>query len=490
MFRARLRTLAITSSLALALASCSADGTEEPASPEGSPTTESPAATDPSANPAKDELDIALSEPRRDSVYPEIGEPGVDALRYRLDLTWDPETTRLDGIEQLTFRATKDARRVQLDFSAALDVKEVRLDGAAADWTHRRDKLRIHRPVEADQRYVVQLQYGGTPGPTPAPSSRSDFASGIGFHVTENGEAWTLQEPYGAFTWYAVNDHPSDKALYDFTLTVPEPWTGVANGTLTETTEADGLRTTRWYLPQPASSYLTTVAFADYSTTELTSVSGVPITLYWLTRDPGTKGETGYAADAMDWIEDVLGPYPFDTLGAVVVDAESAMETQTMVTLGTTAYTLSRDVLVHELIHQWYGDSVSPDDWSDVWINEGITMYLQWMWEADHGPLGLDEIVETRGRAQAARLRSTFGPPAAYLPQHFGAANIYYIPAVMWHDLRAQIGDETFFEMLRAWPAEKANQTTNRAEYIAWVEESTGEELSDFFDAWLFGEGT
>lgn len=491
--RSRTGLLAVAAGFTLVLAACVSGeqaaepdptGSSAPAAPGTDEATPTESATD-----TPDDLDIALNDPQPDPFYPDVGEPGVDALHYRIDLTWDPETRRLDGIEGITFRATADAEEIRLDFTTALDVKGVTVDGAGSDFSHRNDKLRIHRPVEADERYEVQLQYGGTPQPTEAPSKRSDF-DGLGLHVTDRGELWTMQEPYGAFTWYAVNDHPSDKALYDFTLTVPEPWTGVANGTLTETTTTDGQRTTRWHLPQPASSYLVTVAFADYTLVEQETASGIPVRLYRFTRDAGSMGELEYAAEAMAWVEEKLGPYPFDTIGAVVVDSASAMETQTMMTMGHSSYTLSRPVLVHEIVHQWYGNTVSPDNWSDVWMNEGMTMYLEFMWRAEHEAFTDINTYMEGIRPRAESFREEHGPPAAYDPDDFGQSNIYYVPAVMWHELRDRIGEETFWEMVRAWPTEQAGRTSNREEYVAWVEEFTGEELSDFFDAWLFGDGT
>ena len=125
-------------------------------------------------------------------------------------------------------------------------------------------------PVVADERYAVEVRYSGTPEPVEAPTTRDDFST-TGFTITPEGEAWTMQEPYGAHTWYAVNDHPSDKALYDFTLSVPSPWIGVANGELTRRKDEGGTTTTRWHLAEPAASYLTTVAFGDYTTTSNTS---------------------------------------------------------------------------------------------------------------------------------------------------------------------------------------------------------------------------
>ena len=148
-------------------------------------------------------------------------------------------------------------------------------------------------PVVADERYAVEVHYSGTPEPVEAPTTRDDFNT-TGFTITPEGEAWTMQEPYGAHTWYPVNDQPSDKALYDFTLSVPSP---VGRGRQRRADPAQGRgaarTTTRWHLAEPAASYLTTVAFGDYTTTSNTSASGVEID-YWVPSDePQLAGALG-----------------------------------------------------------------------------------------------------------------------------------------------------------------------------------------------------
>src|SRR5690606_396723 len=109
------------------------------------------------------------------------------------------------------------------------------------------------------------------------------------------------------------------------------------------------------------------------------------------------------------WLEQHLGPYPFDSFGIVVVDGESGMETQTMVTLGDTEYSLSAAVVVHEAAHQWYGDTVTPADWSDVWMNEGMAMYLQGMWEAEQAGRPVTDVLDTWATYEK-QLRRTSGP--------------------------------------------------------------------------------
>ena len=385
-------------------------------------------------------LAVALSEPVEDSYYPDVGDPGIDALHYGLALSWSPRKRLLTGVATVVLRATRDDARFQLDLTPSLDVGEVTLDGESVATTHDGKDLVVDAPVAQDRRYLLEVHYSGTPEPVEAPTTRGDFST-TGFTITPSGEVWTMQEPYGAHTWYPVNDQPSDKALYDFTLSVPSPWVGVANGELLDRAEQNGSTTTRWRLAEPAASYLTTVAFGDYTMTSNASASGVEIA-YWVPSDepelaPGLES----AAPALDWLEDKLGPYPFDNLGFVLVDSESGMETQTMITLGKTDYTLSTAVLLHEMAHQWYGDQVTPSDWRDVWMNEGMAMYLQGLWEAEQAGITADEQMDLYA-VDETEFRADSGPPAAYDPAEFGEGNVYYGPALMWHELRERIGDD------------------------------------------------
>ena len=488
----RSRLAATAAAGALLLSGCSGDSPSDPsATPTGSPTESGTVAVDDVAAPtAPDDgvLDLGISEPREDSYYPHVGDPGVDALHYGLSLRWDPTALLLRARERLTFRAAETDEEFQLDFGEDLEITELSVDGEAAEWVQEGKDLVVDHAVEEDQRYVLELAYSGLPDPVEAPVQRTDFTR-TGWTVADGGGTWTMQEPFGAYTWYAVNDHPSDKALYDFTLVVPSPWTGVANGELVDVRDSEGARISQWHLAEPAASYLVTTAFGDFDMTRDESPSGVPIT-YWTPRSqPKVLDKLEVTPEAMAWLEDLLGPYPFDTFGTVVVDAESGMETQTMVTLGDTRYTLSSKVIVHELAHQWYGDQVTPDDWRDVWMNEGLVMYLQGMWEAEQQGIPVAAKMDRWALFEEA-LREEAGPPAAYFPDFFGSSNIYYGPALMFQELREMVGDERFFTMVRGWPAANDNANADREDFIAFMEESTGEELSVFFDAWLLGEET
>lgn len=435
------------------------------------------------AHPA---LDAAESVPVEDSFYPNVGDPVVDSLHHDLDLVWDAEARELTGTATLTFRASTDASAFRLDLGEPLDVGSVTLDGEEVDAEHNGKDLVVSSPVVEDSRHVLVVEYSGTPEPTPAPTQRSDFRE-TGWTIADTGEVWTMQEPYGAFTWYPVNDQPADKALYDFTITAPPGWVGVANGELVSREDEEDGTVTVWHLDTPASSYLVTIAIGDFTMTEDETASGTPITYWTPDGDTVALDAMRFTPDAIAWIEERLGPYPFPTLGSVVVDSQSAMETQTMVTYGNTDYALSQAVIVHELVHQWYGDIVSPTDWSDVWMNEGMALYLaEGVWASENEEGSLESIIRLWTSVERG-YRAAAGPPGDYDPRKFGDSNVYYGPALMWHALRQRIGDDAFWAMVREWPSVHATGNATRQQFLDWVEAETGLELTAFFDAWLLG---
>ncbi|MBZ5737974.1 M1 family metallopeptidase [Nocardioides mangrovi] len=470
-------TLALILALGVLVTGCTGSESAEPTpTPSGSATIPDPTPLD------------SRSVPVEDRVYPEYGDPVVDALTYALHLDWSPTTRTLRAREVLDFRATDDAPVVHLALGEPLTVERARLDGRPVEVAHDGTDLVVRQRVRGGQSYRLALTYAGRPRPADAPTQRSDI-DGLGWTTTADGEVWTMQEPYGAFTWYAVNDQPSDKARYQIEITAPRPMVGVANGSLGLRTTKHGETTTSWDAAAPMSSYLVTVAIGDLRETEDRSESGVPLTYWTPAGRPGLVDRLRETPDALAWLEDRLGPFPFSSLGILVVDSRSGMETQTMITLGDTAYATSPDVLVHEIAHQWYGDLVTPTDWRDVWMNEGMAMYLQAVWAAHDDPDVLRSTL-AQWASDDQDLRDDAGPPADYDPDSFGATNVYTIPARMWDALRQRVGDDEFWRLVRAWPVTHAYGNAGYDDITAWWSKQTGEDLSGFFHDWLLGETT
>ncbi len=437
------------------------------------------------------------STPVADPVYPRYGNPSLDVLHYQLQLAWSPARQQLTGTATLAVRVARPVTELILDFAHRLAVDEVRL-GASADQlapvtaTRRGDDLVVpaRRQLAADTRLILVVRYHGRPAPVPMPSTRAD-APNTGFVITRNGGAWTMQEPYGAFTWYPVNDQPSDEALYDVDVTVPDGWSGVSNGTLTGVTRTAGEATYRWHSDDPIASYLVTFAVDRFRRVNDTGPHGLPIS-YWVRADhTDILDVLRRTPELIGWLEKRFGRYPFRSAGVVIVPSPSGMETQTMITLGGPSGRMSADaraaydeVLLHELAHQWFGDAVTPRSWTDLWLNEGFAMYAQVLYAADAGHLKLaDELAEWRDRD--AKLRRDYGPPGHYRPDRFATSNVYLCPALMLDQLRHKLGDEKFFATIRAWVSEHRNTQQDRASFVRWLNRYTGEDFTDLVNRWL-----
>ena len=459
----------------------------DPSTPSATPAT--PASPEPSSlsgsrKPDVSQLRLARSTPVEDPYYPETSNPEVDTLHYGLDLTYTGR--RLTGVATVTFRTTERRDDVRLGLSGALRVAGIAVDGQRADFTRSGDALIVTAASLSDGRvHTARIRYSGVPRPTSAPSGRGDLAGGLGWTRSADGTVHTFQEPYGAFTWYPVHDHPSDKALYDARIRTRSPAVGVFNGQLTGRRSVGGTTVTSWHVDEPVASYLVTIAIGPYREYR-DRVSQDRTIAYWLMPQDRRllpklrrEGRSAYA-----WLTDTAGPYPFSTLGVVVVGGESAMETQTMITMSRGAVERPDAVLQHEMAHQWYGDSVTPRDWTALWLNEGWAMYMQQAYERDlrrytyAGGIEFWRDLDNQSRQQS-------GPPASYDPQTFGDLNVYLGPALMLDRIRMRIGDAAFARLVKAWPVEHENRNVDRETFTRWVNAKTGRDLTPLIDTWL-----
>ena len=447
------------------------------------------AATATAASPYEERYAAGLSTPREDSYYPDKGDPGIDTLHYGLDLTWLRRARQLRGKAEIEFRATTSDSQFQLDLAGSMNVRRVTVDDHVVPFTHTGKTLFVRSPVAANSQYTVAIEYRGTPSPAKGPASRSDIAK-VGMRVTKDGQLWTMQEPFGAFTWYPSNDQPSDKAMYDVKVDVPGTWVGVSNGRMTHRSTVNGRTVTEWTNANPMSSYLVTIGVGPYKRYRQSGPHGLPMT-YWVPRNrPELVEPLLRTPAAVRWLEQRLGPYPFDRIGVLVTPSGSAMETQNLITFGVKNYRYGarqvRRTIVHELAHQWYGDSVTPNDWRDVWMNEGMATYQDTRWAVAQGWTTWRSW--QREWAQDDQFwRDIYGPPGAYDRGEFASINVYYCAALMWDRLRLKLGTTAFNRLVRAWPQVRAHRDSNqsRATIIGWIEQRTGRELSGFFSKWL-----
>jgi aminopeptidase N len=140
------------------------------------------------------------------------------------------------------------------------------------------------------------------------------------------------------------------------------------------------------------------------------------------------------------------------------------------------------------LAHQWFGDSVSLADWRDIWLNESFATYAQALWiEHREGRAALDEWVKGV-YAFVLKERDSMSPPGEPPADQLFNAGVYYWGALALHALRLEVGDETFFEILKTYHERFADGNARTVDFIVVAEEVSGKELSAFFDSWLYSE--
>jgi aminopeptidase N len=449
----------------------------------------------PSASAVAGALVDGRSNPVADPSYPDRGNADLDVLHYDLALAWAPATATLTGAATVTIRAAKPVTTLSLDFGHWYSVDAASVNGAPATPTVTdRDKVSVPATLAADGTATVVLRYHGTPHEVAMPSERDDAAEGLGLRATPRGEAWTMQEPYGAFTWYPVNDLPSDKARYDIKVTVPAGWTAVASGEFRGQAHGTDGDTFTWHGSDPQASYLTTLAVGHYARLDLAGPHGLPVTVW--TRagtDDALVPALRHTPELLGWLENKFGRYPFQAAGVVTVESISAMETQEMVTLGgllardatpTRRQTYLQQVVLHELSHQWFGDAVTPVDWRGLWLNEGFATWIQYRWEIEHGQLTKEAWMDAALK-EDGDLRKRYGPPGAPDPRYFAQHNVYTSAALLLQAIDDRVGDTGFFTLLRDWAQEHRDGTADRATFTAFANRHTGQDLTALINTWL-----
>lgn len=428
-----------------------------------------------------------------DKLYPEHGNAGLDVLQYGLKLDWNPAKKVLTGTATLRIRPTAAASEIKLDF-ANLAVDTVTVDDKPATGTVAKEKLTIPAELVADQPITLVVDYHGTPKQVTFPSHRGDAKEGLGLRPTATGGLWTMQEPWGAMTWYPANELVSDKALYDIAVTVPAGWMAAANG---NPGPVEG-NTYHYTSDIPTAAYLTTLAVDKYKSVTQDGPHGVKLTYFVLPKtDDKLVTSLKKSPQILTWLESMLGPYPFETGGALLNGSVSAMETQQMLSIGRTlagkwtkddqAY--FEETLVHEYAHQWFGDTVTPSTWTDLWLNEGFAQYMQYMWEQKTLKFSNADL-ERFLRQRDAELRKSVGPPGKPKAANFAESNVYVCGAAMLKELNDALGDKKFFALMRAWVAEHKNTSQDRAAFIAFVKQNTGKDFSKLINSWLDSKST
>ncbi|MEW2381559.1 M1 family metallopeptidase [Micromonospora sp. NPDC047707] len=451
--------------------------------------------SEPTAAPEQSAAPTATPTPARnftpgaagagDPYFPSYGNGGYDVTAYTVKVRYDPAKDQLSGVTTVKATATADLSSFNLDL-AGLTVSGVTIDGAAAGHEQEKNELVVTPAagLVSGNGFTAEITYAGVPKPL-----KNEVLGEGGWLHTGDG-AIALGQPESASTWFPVNDHPSDKATYQFEITVPDGLTAVSNGVPGGKTSTGGWTTWKWAENTPMASYLSTVAIGKFRLTQ-SEHKGRPV-FHAVT----TKVSKG-AADASiaktlkvaDYLETVFGPYPVDAYGGVVVSDERiryALETQSRPVYSAGFFRRGENtgVVAHELAHQWFGNSVALERWQDIWLNEGLSSYAEWLWAEHSGEGTAKQAFDIRmARVPAEVWRTPPGKPGV---KNLFSESVYERGAMTVHALRVSVGDKAFFQILKTWAQEQRNGTGTTKEFVELSERISGKQLDKLFDAWLY----
>lgn len=431
--------------------------------------------------------------------------PNIDALNYTFDLTLSDDTDRISGMATLDVRfKTAGIETLRLDLIKAaeahdgkgMEVTQVTMGGSDLAFRHEDDALWITlpTPAQAMDRRQLTVHYHGIP------------ATGLKIGPNKHGDRTFFSDnwPNRARNWLPVIDHPYDKARCEFIVTAPDHYQVASNGLLVETTDlGDGQRRTHWRQSVPIAPWLYALAVARFAVQHVDTYKGKSIQtwVYYQDREAGFYDFAVPTKAALTFYGEKVGPFAYEKLANVQSNSVGGgMEAATVIFYGDRSVTGERserwrNVIIHEVAHQWFGNAVTEYDWDDVWLSEGFATYFTLLF-IEHA-YGRDAFVAGL-KASQERVNRYYADNPGYRIVHDNlddmskvtSSQTYQKGSWILHMLRGIVGDDAFWAGIQAYYHDHYNGHATTADFRRAMEEASGQQLDTFFDQWLYKPGT
>ncbi|MGC1471597.1 MAG: M1 family aminopeptidase [Psychroserpens sp.] len=422
-------------------------------------------------------------------------------LKYhRLELDLDPSVAFISGAVTSYYEAKSDLSTITFDLAANMTVSQVLQRGNALSFTQNADDelvITLSETILAGVLDSLTVSYSGNP-----------VSSGFGSfeQTTHQGDPviWTLSEPYGAKAWWPCKQDLIDKIdSVDVFMTTPqfnasnEEYVSVSNGLEQSQVVSGTQKTTHFKHRYPIPAYLIAIAATNYevySHSVPNNGNAFDIVNYVYPESLATaQASTPITVDIMNIFTNLFEDYPFaeEKYGHAQFGWGGGMEHTTVSFMGS----FNRNLIAHELAHQWFGNKITCGSWKDIWLNEGFATYLSGIiYESLDGN---DAFTTWKQQRNTSITSSPDG--AVYLSDTdttsvgriFNGRLSYNKAAMVLHMLRKRLGDGTFYQALQDYlsTAEHAFDYAKTEDFISIVETTSGEDLTEFFDDWLYNEG-
>jgi len=416
----------------------------------------------------------------------------IDVFYHRLEWQIDPAVYYIKGTVTTYFHAKQNLNQLEFDLSDSLIVDSVIYHTVSIGFTQvPGDVLQINLPanIPSGNQDSLTVCYQGIP-----PSS--GFGSFIQTTHDSVPVIWTLSEPYGAKDWWPCKQNLNDKIdSIDMFVTCPSAYRAAGNGLLVGEKSMGGLKVYHWKHRHPIAAYLIATALTNYEvytdTVPLSTGNLNMLNYVYPETKASAQSLTPALIPAMQLYDSLFIPYPFmdEKYGHAQFGWGGGMEHQTMSFVGAFSFAL----LAHELAHQWFGDFVTCGSWEDIWLNEGFATYctaltyehlFNGIWWMPWKKQSIDYITTSPGG-------SVMVDDTTSVNRIFDGRLSYRKGAYVLHMLRWVTGDSAFFAGIRNYLLDSniADGYALTADFQAHLEQSSGLNLSEFFNDWYYGQG-
>jgi aminopeptidase N len=454
---------------------------------------------------------------QRTGVYRESEPITNDILHTRLKIRFNYEKAQANGTAWLTlqphFYATSQA---EID-AQGMEIHKVALvkGNALAPLKYSYDNavltVRLDKEYQSSEKYTICIDYTAKPNELRTKDGRPVLSKGLHF-INPTGkeegkptQVWTHGEPEATSAWCPTIDKPNQRSTQEMYITVPQRYVTLSNGILVQSTNnADKTRTDYWKMDIPHAPYLFFVGAGEYAIVK-DSYKGKEVSYYVEKPYAATaKRIFGNTPEMMAYFSRITGlPFPWQKYSQIAVRdfLSGGMENTTAVVYRDNIQQTARELadgnrfenlIAHELFHQWFGNYVTAESWSNLALNESFATYAEMLWqEYKYGKDKADELNYNGllnyvyGRNEKKELIRFYYDDKEDL---FDGIT-YNKGARILHMLRTYVGDSAFFKSLNLFLVQHKLRAAEVHGLRLAFEEVTGKDLNWFFNQWFLGAG-
>ena len=428
----------------------------------------------------------------------------LDVLHYRFELSLRDDTDVIEGRGTIRVGVLGDeaerfrfdlVRGHALDHESGMRITAVRVGGVDVPFTHEGDAVhvRLDRVYRSGEWFEVVVSYRGIP------------ETGLKIGPTKYGDRSFFSDNWSsrARHWLPTVDHPYDKATSEMIVTAPSHYQVISNGLRVEETDlGDGFRLTHWKNGLPIATWLNVLGVAQFAVQQVGTFEGKAIET-WVYRQDREAGFYDFAVPtyaSLAYYSDLVGPYVYEKLANIQSNSVGGgMEAASAIFYDDDAVTGNRDkrwqhVIIHEVAHHWFGNAVTERTWNDLWLSEGFATYYTLRFR-EHA-YGYDDFVAGLRQARDRVIRFYeddyhFRVIRPQLPglNDVSGSMIYQKGAWILYMLERRVGREVFDEAVRNYYRAFLHDNATTADFRSHVEAVHGDDLSAYFDEWLYQGG-